>query len=129
MDSPEDIIPLYPSETKIIEVQIKNKTDWPWKQGCTLVSLPFTQELSETLEAVEMPVEQYIGPKEKVTFKIPLTVKQNAKLMEVPFHVAKFGFRGPHGRHFGEMIALKFKVVQKVDQIEIYQKAMDILEN
>lgn len=130
VDSPQEVMLLHPGQTKVFEVKVMNNTDWPWKQGCMIEScesvLPVVQILDDP---VEIPVEQFVAGRETHTFKIPLSIKASAQLSEVPFHETSFVFRGPKGAQFGEKVVVKFKVVQRIDDIQIYQQAMDLKES
>ena len=43
-------------------------------------------------------------------------------------HSAEFTFVGHQGRPFGQPITIRFKVVKKIDELELYQKAMEMFE-
>ena len=43
-------------------------------------------------------------------------------------HTAEFTFVGHQGRPFGQPIVVRFKVVKKIDELELYQKAMELFE-
>jgi len=54
-----------PGATQFVEVEVQNKTHWPWKQGCWL-GMADIDEGAE--EAAFMPIELVYVP---VTFDVP----------------------------------------------------------
>lgn len=63
---------------------------------------------------------------------IPIEVSNEARFTvdsQESEHVAEFFLMKPNGTNFGERIAIKFKVVEKIDESEFFQRAMDIFES
>ena len=59
---------------------------------------------------------------------VPLKIKQDAAPGD-QVHVAKFTFINRRGTPFGEIIEIKYKVVEPINEVEFYQKAMTMFEN
>jgi hypothetical protein len=43
--------------------------------------------------------------------------------------IAEFFLMKPNGKQFGEKISIKFKVFEKIEEPEFFQRAMDIFES
>ena len=78
-----------------------------------------------------MVLDSYVDANKEFTLKIPLHVKCSAKYTidtDEKEHLAEFYIQGPRGNPFGHKITLKIKVLEKIDESEFYQRAMNIYE-
>ena len=117
--------------TTIATVVMKNDTNWPYKQGCVLKSY-FTGLALECLKEVELPLDTYVDAMKEFTLNIPLHVKCQAQYSVDTIereHMADFYIQGPRGNPFGEKICIKIKVVEKLDEMQIYQRALTVSES
>jgi len=129
--SPSDTIIASPSETVHIQVELRNHTHWPYKPGCQFVGL-FNATLKDVLEEVKMPVEQ-VPAMTNYTLSVPLKIKANATPCELAegakeFYEAMFSLQGPKGFAFGETVAVKLRVIPKLEDVEIYTRVMQLIE-
>lgn len=124
--SPKDVLIGKPGEIIFAEIEVKNNMNWPWKQGASLQST-LDKETAEQIDEVTLPIDFPVA--ENSTFKlvIPIKIKDAAQTLDKVFE-AKFGFHGRHGKPFGEIISIKFKVQAEINEVEFYQKAMQLYE-
>jgi len=108
--------------TTFATVVMKNGTNWPLKEGCALQSY-FTGHAKECLKEVNIPLDSYIDANKEFTLKIPLHVKCSAMYSietNEKVHQAEFYIQGPRGSPFGDKIVIPIKIVEKIDESEIY---------
>ena len=101
-------------------IQVKNATQWPWKQGVFL-------GMDESVDLIRMPIEMVYQPihfevKGQQTFKltVPITIKETAEINNPIFDFV-LCFRGPNGNQFGDQIALKLQVRSERPQMSEVQ--------
>merc|ERR1711970_470649 len=129
---PETVYSMTPGSTQFVEVEIKNCTHWPWKNGCWL-GMADLDEGSE--EAAFMPIELVYVPitfdvPSQHTFKIqvPLKALENAQA-DGKVHKIALRFRRPgDGDTFGETLSLKVKINanQVIDEMKLYKLALKL---
>lgn len=110
---------------------MRNNTHWPYKPGCQFVSL-FSAEIKAAVEDVKIPVEQIMAMT-NYTLSIPLKIKDSAipcELTEVnkEFYLAMFSLQGPKGFSFGETVSIKLRIIQELEDVEVYTRVMQIIE-
>lgn len=129
---PEGVIELQPGKTEIVDIEVLNDTNWPWKPSCWL-TLSDEQNFDQCpIEVFKLPVEQEVKGNGTATFKIPLTMAQTIVADENKVYDVSFTFRGPKGNPYGSPIVLKVKCVlpsmQQVSDVEIYKLAIKLSE-
>jgi hypothetical protein len=115
----------YPGQTIFVDVEMKNDTDWAWKQGKYVC---FSKEMDLPLlpfHFVKVPVDFEIAPRSVFKFKIPLSVMSefNPDLL-FKTHELKFNFFGRRGDSFGHTIPVKVTIEKPIDELVIYQMAL-----
>jgi len=129
---PEIVYLMTPGSTQFIEVEVKNCSHWPWKQGCWLGMA----DLEEGAEFNFMPIELVYVPisfdvPSQHTFKIqvPLKALENAQA-DGKIHNVSLRFRRPgDGDTFGETLNLKVKINannQEIDEMKLYELALKL---
>ena len=119
-----------PGETLIATVDFQNNTQQPHKPGCIFKGV-FEGRAAQVLEDVVVPVDFQVTPFQVHSLNIPLKIKESADVTAntgEEYHIATFQFHGPGGRAFGESFNIKFRVEQKIDEVDFYNKAMMIFE-
>ena len=83
------------------------------------------------LDEVAIPIDFPVAGGETFKLSIPVKIKESAiatAFSAEKEHTAEFTFVGHQGRPFGQPIVVRFKVVKKIDELELYQKAMELFE-
>ena len=99
------------------------------KNGINLIS-NYSNAARQILEEVNLR-QDFVDTQGTFKFKIPLKIQKNAvpnSLSNIEFYEADFELRNWKDRVLGEKVTLKFKVIEKVDEIEFYSKVMEIIE-
>lgn len=130
--APEDVQVATPLDSVNFQVSLRNDTHWAYKEGCKLVSL-FNEAQKEFLEPVEIPIDQ-IQAMTNYIVNIPVKVRENAIPNELSaenkeYYTLMFSLQGPRGFSFGETISVKLRVIPKLEDIEIYTRVLQLIEN
>lgn len=128
--NPQEVLIAHRGQTVFATVTIKNDTQFSYKKGCSLQSW-YQGEAKYALKEVIQPIEFEVNAGQEFTLNIPLEVTKDAKFTSKTIkseYLAELVLVGPENNPFGEQILIKFKVVEKVDEGEFYQRAMDIFE-
>lgn len=107
------------------ELQFKNGTFWPWKEGCYL-AFAETQEMSDLpVELLKVPVDFEVKGQSVFKIHVPIRVLDSA-VASAKEHVLKLSFRGPNGNQFGEEVELKLRIVAspKMTDEEFFRLAL-----
>jgi hypothetical protein len=79
-----------------------------------------------------LPIDFVVEGNQEFTMNIPLEFFNEApnsvETSELE-QTAEFFLMKPNGKQFGEKISIKFKVLEKIDESEFFQRAMDIFES
>jgi len=105
----DEILEAVPGETVHVDVQVRNNTDWPWKEGCNLTFANSQNKNNLNIEHVKIPVEQKVAGNEEFTIKVPIKIVDHAIADDKPQEY-RLKFRGPGGCQFGERIDIKLRV-------------------
>lgn len=129
ISSPKDTLCGSPGEIIFAHVEIKNGMNWPWKPQASLIS-NYSVETAMLLDEVAIPIDFPVEAGQQFSLSIPLKIKDSA-LISAPNqeHQAQVGFVGKKGCPFGVPIVVKFRVVKKIDEVELYQNAIELFEN
>jgi len=106
---------------------MRNDTHWPYKPGCQFASI-FNAQLKAAVEDVKIPVEQIMAMT-NYTLSIPIKIKESAIPCELTetnkeFYEATFSLQGPRGFSFGETVSVKLRIIEKLEDVEIYTRVM-----
>ena len=118
-----------PGDIIFAEVEFKNNTQHPMKNGINLIS-NYSNATRQILEEVNLR-QDFVDAQGTFKFKIPLKIQNNAvpnSLSNIEFYEADFELRNWKDRVLGEKVTIRFKVIEKVDEIELYAKVMEIIE-
>lgn len=68
------------------------------------------------------------------TVNVPLKIRENAIPCELSgdnkeYYEIMFSMQGPKGFAFGETVTIKLRVIQKLENIEIYTRVMQLIES
>lgn len=129
---PKEILKGHRGQTIFATVTINNTTPYSYKPGCSLQSQYIGQYTIAALKEVVLPIDFPVEGNFEFTMTIPIEIAKDAKFTvetEEQEHTADFFLMKPNGTHFGEKIAIKFKVVEEVEEGEFFQRAMDIFES
>ena len=99
------------------------------KNGINLIS-NYSNAARQILEEVNLR-QDFVDSQGTFKFQIPLKIQKNAvpnSLSNIEFYEADFELRNWKDRVLGEKVTLRFKVIEKVDEIEFYSKVMEIIE-
>jgi len=115
-----------PGETIMVEIIMKNNSHWPWKNGFTLQSLPFEQ--NDDIEKLVLPIDFFVDKNSTFNMLVPVKIKKESAPGQAE-KVAKFTFMNCKGTPFGEVIEIKYKIVEPMNEVQFYQTAMNMFEN
>lgn len=129
VSKPDQVLEAYSGQMLLPEIQIKNATYWPWKEGCYL-------SFDDSQDLVGFPIEMLKAPidfevKGQTTFKLNVPIKVlDSAIAEDKEHELKLTFRGPNGNSFGEMIVIKLRVIvsPRVSDEEFFRLALKLTE-
>lgn len=130
VSSPQETQVGSPGDIIFANIEISNDNAWPWKPQASLIS-HYSSATALLLDEVAIPIEFAVEAGQTFKLSIPIKIKESAQLSEFAAekeHTAEFGFVGKRGQPFGQPIVVKFRVVRKVDELELYQTAMKIFE-
>jgi len=117
-----------PGETIMVEIIMKNNTHWPWKEGFSLQTLPQgNDDAGQQIERLVLPIDFFVDKMSTFNMLIPMKIKSGAVASDVE-HVAKFTFINRKGTPFGQVIDIKYKVVEPINEVQFYQIAMTMFE-
>jgi len=128
---PQEALIGHRGQTVFATVTIKNETQYPYKPGCSLQS-QYQGAALDALKQVVLPIDFPVNGNHEFTMSIPLEVSSEARFSvdtDEKEHMAEFFLMKPNGKYFGEKISIKFRVVEKIDDSEFFQRAMDIFES
>ena len=106
---PEEVLEIYPGQTRLVEIEVLNDTHWPWKAGCMLGLADEQADPVLPIEVFNLPVDNELKGKSSATFQLPLTMASHVVADPEKVYEVRFAFRGPKGQTFGTMITLKIK--------------------
>lgn len=124
---PEEVLEAYAGQMLLPELEIKNGTFWPWKQGCSLTFADSQELVGCPVEAMKAPIDFEV--KGQATFKMNVPIKVlDSAIAEDKEHEIRLTFRGPNGNSFGEPIVLKLRVIAspKVSDEEFFRIALKL---
>lgn len=127
---PEEVLTGAPGEIFFINISIRNDMDWSWKPNASLLS-HFSEATALLLEEVAIPIDFPVHAGQTFKLSIPVKIRDSAVLTEFtsqPHHTAEFGFQNEKGKPFGQPIEVKFAITQKVDELQLYQNAIELFE-
>lgn len=90
------------------EIEVRNSTSWPWKQGVYLGSEAGS---SGPLVPHYQPIDFEVKGQETFKLSVPLQIAPDAPCSERVF-TALLSFKGPGGSSFGDLISLRYQVVR-----------------
>ena len=121
----------FPGSTLTAEIEVKNNTHHPWKQGVFLGMDSSSDLVGLPIEVVNMLIPNEVKPFETVKLSIPLQICSNV-VHSNEAHEVKLRFRCPRGCEIGETIVLKIKVMKKVvsqvEKVKLAIKLFDVLK-
>merc|ERR1719263_2051187 len=130
VSSPQETLAGSPGEVIFANVEISNDNAWAWKPWASLTS-HYSAATALLLDEVAIPIDFAVEAGATFKLSIPIKIKDSAQLTAFSTeaeHTAEFGFVGQRGQPFGQPIIVKFRVIRKVDELELYQTAMKIFE-
>lgn len=98
------------------------------KNGINRIS-NYSNATRQILEEVNFR-QDFVEAQGTLKFSIPLKIQKNLvpnSLSNIEFYEADFELRN-WNRVLGEKVTIRFKVIKKVDEIELYAKVMEIIE-
>ena len=98
------------------------------KNGINRIS-NYSNATRQILEEVNFR-QDFVEAQGPLKFSIPLKIQKNLvpnSLSNIEFYEADFELRN-WNRVLGEKVTIRFKVIKKVDEIELYAKVMEIIE-
>jgi len=125
VSAPTQAVVCHPGESALARIEMRNNTHWPYKQGCVLRS-DFSGIAAGSLEEVYLPIDTYVPEMSNYFLNIPLSVRENAVITYETVHAADFHVCGPRGNPFGEKISIKFKIIKKLDEEQLFISATKI---
>lgn len=130
VSGPTEVFAVVPGETIKATFKILNKTLWPWKSGCILKThFQEGDEVATLIEGFAHCIEKDVEGNATIDQEVEIKVKDGAKSAdEDKIHEVTMFYTGPRGNPFGEKMIIKFKLVEPVPEIEIYQHAMNLME-
>ena len=117
-----------PGNIIFAKVEFKNSIFHPMKNGINLIS-NFSNAIRQILEEVNLR-QDFVDAQGTFKFQISLKIQKNAvpnSLSNIEFYEADFELRN-WNRVLGEKVTIRFKVIEKVDEIDFYAKVMEINE-
>lgn len=99
------------------------------KHGINLISC-YQNAARQNLEEVNLRVE-YVNANDSFKFRIPLKILENAvpnSLSGIECYEANFELRNWKDSIYGEKVTILFKVIEQLDEIDLYTKVMEIIE-
>merc|ERR1712070_1040074 len=130
VSSPQETLTGSPGEVIFANIEISNDNAWAWKPWASLTS-HYSAATALLLDEVAIPIDFAVEAGATFKLSIPIKIKDSAQLTAFSTeaeHTAEFGFVGQRGQPFGQPIIVKFRVIRKIDELELYQTAMKIFE-
>lgn len=146
VDMPKDVLHVFPGQLVMVPMEIRNGTQWPWKQGVFLGMSDTVSLENIPCEPIYVQMDKQLKPMEAIKLEVPIQINGHA-LASDEIHEVTLSFRGPNGNQFGEKIPLKMQVlagsfddqvmkeepvqapVVQMDEISQYKMAIKLLEN
>lgn len=128
VQQPGSVLAAWAGDVMEVEFTFKNATKWPYPKGFHLESC-YTDETKLLLDNVKIPVPE-VKPGETFTVKTSIKVLDNVlpcKECYRDYIVAEFGITNTHGDHVGMKATTKIQVVQKIDELSLYDKVMQLM--
>lgn len=110
-----EVLECQPGCVVLQEIEVQNKTNWPWKEGCFLSLSSDVDQTNMPIELINVPVDQKVEADQILKITVPVCVLESAETNVFDFSLK---FRGPKGGEFGEAIPLKLRVVAPQTQKE-----------
>lgn len=127
---PEEILTGAPGEIFFVNISIRNDMNWSWKPNASLIS-NFSEATGIILEEVAIPIDFPVDAGQTFKISIPVKIRDSAIFTEFSgesHHTADFTFQNEKGASFGQPIQIKFQITQKVDELQLYQNAIELFE-
>lgn len=144
---PREQLEVFPGQMLMVPVEVRNGTQWAWKQGVFLGMADNADLEGLPFEPVYLQMDRPLQAMESIKLQVPIQVHGHA-LASDKAHELNLAFRGPHGNSFGEQISLKIKVnigtgqpvmeaekkpaetkTNEIDCIQQYKMAIKLLDN
>lgn len=105
----EEEIQCMPGCVQLLEIEVQNQTNWPWKQGCFLSLASEVDQDTMPIELINVPVDQKVDANQTYKITVPICVLESAKPTDGLYEFS-LRFRGPKGSEFGDAIPLKLRI-------------------
>jgi len=130
---PQCVFPMTPGSTQFVDVEIKNCTHWPWKQGCWLgMADPVEGEQEATfmpIELVYVPITFDVPAQHSFKLQVPIKALENAHA-DGKIHKIALRMRRPgDGDTFGETLTIMVKIQpanNEIDEMKLYELALKL---
>jgi hypothetical protein len=130
---PEVVYMMTPGSTQFVDVEIKNCTHWPWKQGCWLGMADPIEGSEEVafmpIELVYVPITFDVPSQHSFKLQVPIKALENAQ-EDGKIHKIALRLRRPgDGDTFGETLTLQVKINnnnQQIDEMKLYELALKL---
>lgn len=83
------------------------------------------EEHQKTIAPIRMPLEQ-IAPMGTFTIQVPFTILETADIFNQELNIF-VGVTNHHGEEVGYAVPIKVKIVEKIDETALYDKAMQLM--
>ena len=128
MKQPGNVLAAWAGDMIEVEFTFKNETKWPYPKGFHLESC-YNDQTRHLLDNVKVSIPE-IQPEETFTVKANVKVLDNVlpcKSAYRDFIEADFGVTNAHGDQVGMKACAKITVVQKIDELTLYDKVMQLM--
>ena len=108
------------------EVTFRNDTAWPYKQGFHLENVP--ENSSVYVAPIKVPVAEIAG-KTNFIVKVPIKISEAVESCvrnNVEHYVLAVGMTNIHGCKVGQEAQIKIRVIEKIDEMQLYDKVMQL---
>ena len=116
----EDVLELMPGQTTNITIEVRNNSKKVWNDGCTISFAKKQKKLPKgapmPLETFSVPCEQALAVDSAATFSVPITMGAETPVDNEKIHEVCLSFFNEKSKHFGQMIPIKVKCVEAVQQ-------------
>lgn len=128
MKQPGNIIAAWAGDIVEVEFTFKNDTKWAYPKGFHLESC-YNDATKLLLDNIKVPIGE-IQPEETFTIKTSIKILDNVlpcKAAYRDFIEAEYGVTNSHGEAVGMKATAKITVVQKIDELALYDKVMQLM--
>lgn len=109
-----------------VEVTFCNDTQWPYKAGFHLENVAENSDIG--VEPIKVAIAEIAG-KTHYTVKIPIKINEGFESCvraDVDFYTLAIGITNAHGCKVGTEALIKIRVIEKIDEMQLYDKVMQL---